>query len=64
MAYRDGTGIINGIPQKLRAFETFLKMYPEYKDKVVFIQICRPSPIAGEAVYEELSEQIDKLVGN
>jgi trehalose-6-phosphate synthase len=40
-----------------------LKIYPEYRDKVVFIQICRPNPITGESVYQELSETIDELVG-
>jgi trehalose 6-phosphate synthase/phosphatase len=36
---RDRLDAIRGVPQKLQAFETFLNLYPQWRDKVVLIQI-------------------------
>ena len=40
---RDRLDAVRGVVQKLQAFETFLAMYPEWRDKVVLIQVSGPS---------------------
>ena len=51
-----------GIPQRMRAFERLLELHPEYREKVVLLQIAVPS--RGEvAEYRELKSEIDELVG-
>lgn len=39
----DRLDMIKGIPQKLLAFEKFLEENPEWRDKVLLIQIAVPS---------------------
>ncbi len=51
-----------GIPQRLKAFELFLKSYPEYREKVSLLMVVVPSrDQVGK--YKELKEEIDLLVG-
>ncbi len=51
-----------GIPQRLKAFELFLKRYPQYKEKVSLLMVVVPSrDQVGK--YKELKEEIDLLVG-
>lgn len=39
---RDRLDSVRGVQQKLQAFEMFLEMFPEWRDKVVLIQISSP----------------------
>jgi len=51
-----------GIPERLRAYKRFLTEYPEWRDKVVLVQIAVPSR---ERVpkYTSLRKEVDELVG-
>jgi trehalose 6-phosphate synthase/phosphatase len=51
-----------GVLKRLEAIEIFLKEYPEYREKVIFIQITVPSREHVEQ-YRVLKSQIDTLVG-
>jgi alpha,alpha-trehalose-phosphate synthase [UDP-forming] len=50
-----------GVPDRISAFDLFLQKYPEYKERVVFIQAGVPSRIHIGA-YKRLNEEIDELV--
>ncbi|HEU4640431.1 MAG TPA: trehalose-phosphatase, partial [Candidatus Binatia bacterium] len=51
-----------GIPERLRAYRKFLQDYPEWRGKVVLIQVAVPSR---ERVprYTRLRRQVDELIG-
>jgi trehalose 6-phosphate synthase len=51
-----------GIPERLIAFDKFLDKYPQYKEKVVFVQIGAVSRILLKS-YEEINNEINRLVG-
>ncbi|MGV8136440.1 MAG: bifunctional alpha,alpha-trehalose-phosphate synthase (UDP-forming)/trehalose-phosphatase [Mangrovibacterium sp.] len=51
-----------GIPNRLRAFETFLMRYPQYRNKVTLILLVVPSRSEVEQ-YKLLKSEIDGLVG-
>lgn len=51
-----------GIPQRLRAFELFLKNHPEFREKVSIIMVVVPSRDS-VGKYKELKEEVDLLVG-
>jgi len=51
-----------GIPQRLKAFELFLKRYPEFREKVSLLMVVVPSRDS-VGKYKELKEEIDLLVG-
>ena len=51
-----------GIPQRLRAFELFLKQFPEFHEQVTLIMIVVPSRDQVEK-YKELKIEVDELVG-
>jgi trehalose 6-phosphate synthase/phosphatase len=51
-----------GIVQRLKAFELLLERYPQYKDKVLLMQISVPSR-TNIKEYQDLKEEIDQLVG-
>ncbi|HEU5180194.1 MAG TPA: trehalose-6-phosphate synthase [Candidatus Polarisedimenticolia bacterium] len=51
-----------GIPDRVRAYERFLKDYPQWKKKVSFIQIAAPSRTAAMQ-YQEEKRKIEALVG-
>ncbi|WP_109833088.1 bifunctional alpha,alpha-trehalose-phosphate synthase (UDP-forming)/trehalose-phosphatase [Reichenbachiella versicolor] len=51
-----------GIPQRLRAFEKFLELFPQYREKVSLVMIVVPSRY-NVGRYIELKEEIDLLVG-
>lgn len=51
-----------GIPQRLRAFELFLKDKPEFHGKVSLVMIVVPSRDQVEK-YKKLKEEIDEMVG-
>jgi trehalose 6-phosphate synthase/phosphatase len=51
-----------GLIHRLQAFEKLLEDHPEYKEKVNFMQIAVPSRTNVQE-YQDLKEEIDKLVG-
>lgn len=54
---------IKGVPNKLIAFEKFLKKYPEFAGKILFIEIAVPSRIEVEE-YKTLTENVNQIVGH
>ncbi|MEA3328718.1 MAG: trehalose-6-phosphate synthase [Candidatus Omnitrophota bacterium] len=50
-----------GIPERLRAIDRFFEKYPQYKEKIVFIQIGALSRIHLKA-YKELNDEIDNII--
>ncbi|KAI0206614.1 trehalose-phosphatase [Astrocystis sublimbata] len=42
---RDRLDSVRGVTQKLQAFERFMEMYPEWREKVVLIQVTSPTSI-------------------
>ncbi len=55
---RDRLDTVRGVAQKLMAFEMFLERYPEWRDKVVLIQVTSPTSI------EEEKEDSDNKTAN
>lgn len=51
-----------GIPERLRAFRSFLKNHPEFHRKVKLIQIVIPSR-EGIPGYQRLKREVERLVG-
>ncbi len=51
-----------GIPERIRAFESFLQTYPQYQRGVSLVLVVVPSR-AGVDQYQNLKEEIDTLVG-
>ena len=52
-----------GLTQRVRAFNLFLKKYPEYQGKVVMVMIVVPSRDTIKH-YNQLKEELDKRVGS
>lgn len=52
-----------GVSERLIAFEHFLKEYPEYREKVSFLQVLVPSRDK-VPTYKALKEEINRLTGN
>src|SRR5438309_11333963 len=52
-----------GIKHRLEAYATFLERYPQWLRKVVLMLSVVPSRLGSEH-YEQMKEEIDKLVGN
>lgn len=51
-----------GIPERLKAYRRFLQAFPEWRDKVVLIQIAAPSR-ERIAKYNKLKREVDQLIG-
>lgn len=51
-----------GIPDRIKAFELFLKMYPDYIEKVSLFLFVSPSR-ENVSDYQDLKKQVDELVG-
>lgn len=51
-----------GIPERLRAFDSFLEKFPQYQGKITLIQVSVPSRTKVES-YQELKRRVDELVG-
>lgn len=51
-----------GIPERIRAFERLLELHPEYRERVVLLQLAVPSR-SQVAEYRALKREIDELVG-
>lgn len=45
---RDRLDTVRGVAQKLQAFELFLERFPEWRDKVVLIQVTSPTSVEEE----------------
>ena len=50
-----------GIPDRLQAFDRFLDRYPEWRNKVVFVQVGSPTRDQLDR-YRDLSREVDELV--
>ncbi|EAW09163.1 putative alpha,alpha-trehalose-phosphate synthase subunit Tps2 [Aspergillus clavatus NRRL 1] len=61
---RDRLDSVRGVAQKLQAFEAFLERYPEWRDKVVLIQVTSPTSVEEEKEDPEnkIASQISNLV--
>lgn len=51
-----------GLPERLEAFRSLLRRYPEMREKAIFLQIVVPSR-EGVAEYQALKANIERLVG-
>ncbi|XP_012091863.1 alpha,alpha-trehalose-phosphate synthase [UDP-forming] 1 isoform X2 [Jatropha curcas] len=58
----DRLDTIKGIPQKILAFEEFLEENPEWRDKVVLLQIAVPTR-TDVPEYQKLTSQVHEIVG-
>uniref|UniRef100_A0A2P2MBQ6 alpha,alpha-trehalose-phosphate synthase (UDP-forming) n=1 Tax=Rhizophora mucronata TaxID=61149 RepID=A0A2P2MBQ6_RHIMU len=58
----DRLDMIKGIPQKILAFEEFLEQNPEWRDKVVLLQIAVPTR-TDVPEYQRLTSQVHEIVG-
>ncbi|KAG9234228.1 glycosyltransferase family 20-domain-containing protein [Amylocarpus encephaloides] len=58
---RDRLDSVRGVAQKLMAFETFLERYPEWREKVVLIQVTSPTSVE-EGKKEDSSTKIANKV--
>ena len=61
---RDRLDSVRGVAQKLQAFERFLEMYPEWREKVVLIQVTSPTSIETERDEPEtkIGTRVNELV--
>ncbi|KAJ6258920.1 Trehalose-phosphatase [Drechslerella dactyloides] len=60
---RDRLDSVRGVVQKLRAFEMFLEIFPEWRDKVILIQVTSPSVSEGPKVEHQVSELVSHING-
>ncbi len=51
-----------GLPERIRAFERLLELYPEHRERVVLLQLAVPSR-SQVAEYRQLKRDIDEVVG-
>lgn len=51
-----------GLPEKFKGYKTFLERHPEWRDKVLLIQIAIPSR-EDVGAYQHLKAQVNELVG-
>jgi len=52
-----------GLPLRLEAIDTFLREYPEYRKKIIFIQLIVPSREQVDS-YQMLKTRVDNLIGH
>jgi trehalose 6-phosphate synthase/phosphatase len=52
-----------GIPERLKAFDLFLQKYPEFKEKVIFLQLVVPSRDTVKH-YASLKEEVNRMVSD
>ena len=58
----DRSDYSKGLPHKLRGFERFLELHPEWKGKVVLLQVAVPSR-TDVREYQRQKDELDQLVG-
>ncbi|PYI10476.1 hypothetical protein BO78DRAFT_393899 [Aspergillus sclerotiicarbonarius CBS 121057] len=59
---RDRLDSVRGVAQKLQSFEVFLERYPEWRDKVVLIQVTSPTSVDEQKEETKIASQISNLV--
>ncbi|KAI2616972.1 glycosyltransferase family 20 protein [Hypomontagnella submonticulosa] len=61
---RDRLDSVRGVAQKLMAFERFLELYPDFREKVVLIQVTSPNTIedGGEEPENKVASRVNELV--
>ena len=60
---RDRLDSVRGVAQKLMAFERFLEMYPEWREKVVLIQVTSPTSVdEKEDPENKIASRVNELV--
>ncbi|KIX07646.1 trehalose-phosphatase [Rhinocladiella mackenziei CBS 650.93] len=59
---RDRLDTVRGVSQKLMAFEIFLDRYPEWRDKVVLIQVTSPTSVMEDKV--DSAHKIEHKISN
>jgi len=62
---RDRLDAARGVAQKLEAFEMFLDKYPQWRDKVVLVQVTSPSSVQADKKAgddEKMENKISELV--
>jgi len=61
---RDRLDSVRGVAQKLQAFERFLELYPEWREKVVLIQVTTPTLVEAEKgdPQKKVSSRVNELV--
>ncbi|KAK9249482.1 glycosyltransferase family 20-domain-containing protein [Lipomyces tetrasporus] len=57
---RDKLDQFRGVRHKMLGYERFLKSYPEYKDKAIFIQVCLTN-IASQDLESEVSDIVTRI---
>lgn len=66
---RDRLDTVRGVSQKLQAFEIFLERYPEWREKVVLIQVTSPTSVeeekedSGHKIEHKISSLVSKING-
>ncbi|TVY67386.1 Trehalose-phosphatase [Lachnellula suecica] len=66
---RDRLDTVRGVAQKLMAFEIFLETYPEWRDRVVLIQVTSPTSVeeekedTGNKIANKVSELVQRING-
>lgn len=58
---RDRLDAARGVLQKLQAFEMFLERYPEWREKVVLVQVTSPSNIQANKKADDDEKMMNKL---
>ena len=66
---RDRLDTVRGVSQKFQAFEIFLERYPEWREKVVLIQVTSPTSVeeekedSGHKIEHKISRLVSKING-
>ena len=66
---RDRLDTVRGVAQKLMAFEKFLEKYPEWREKVVLIQVTSPTSVedekedTGHKIANKISDLVARING-
>jgi len=60
---RDKLDVVKGVVQKLKAFEKFLHDYPQWRGKVVLIQVTSPSLTDAPKLERQVSELVARING-
>jgi trehalose 6-phosphate synthase/phosphatase len=58
---RDRLDAARGVAQKLEAFEVFLQRYPQWRDKVVLVQVTSPSSVQADKKPDDDEKMTNKI---
>ena len=58
---RDKLDVTKGVIQKLSAFEKFLELYPQWRDKVVLIQVTTPTHTENSRLESRISDLVSHI---